>query len=1061
MRYFFKMVTGFPIFLALLLNAQPAHQNTEDLRSRFASGLKLLGDEQYDAAINQLQRLIEEHPDFQPSYRKLVETYIYLEDLDEAHSYFRNLQKRYPQNPYVYYALSRIYFKNKNYELAIKNLKECLSLDPKYPEVYGPFGGLPEVYKATNQLNMAEELFITLTKEQAENPYPYYGLARVNMKQYRWDSAINMLNKSIEIDSTIQYPYHSFSFIYNIKGQYKKSLRSNLKLKEVAIYNNDLEMVSYSLQKIGGIYFLIGNYHKALSFFIEGLKIASEIGTKRREGIALVNIGAVYATIGKLQKALEYFKLSLDILNKVGPLRTEIVSLYNVGLIYKDLKNYYDAKNYFDMALKLSVNRNYKIEQSRVLMGIAEIYFDQNNYQKALLNYKAALAISRQVSDRNRQGIILCYLGNLQYKIGNYDDANSCFSEALEIARKTKYVFIKWNAHSGLGAILKERGNFKKAIYHFKMAISIFDSVRQNLDLESLTSGFLEDRYEVYPSIIQLLAEQGKTEQAFRFAEKYKAKTLLEVLSKGQFLLSELLPDSIRFKLLEIRKQIEETHSAIADEIIKNRYDTKKVLEFDQKVTNLQIQKAEVINLIKNNFSDYYQLTSKDPLEINEIQIRLLKPGQLLLEFVVGTKQTSIFAINSDTLLYFDVPISREELKKALADMSSVFRYILKSEQQEITEIFNPYMADFSIPPSYKLYKTLFGKLESLALESSGLIIVPDDFLYYLPFETLVTDTLGIRNRYDFSSAQFMIEKVNISYSSSASLFDKELQLDRNPSQGILAFGNPNFSYLNSSGKEPSTFSNDQQILDFSRETNHFPQLPNAEEEVKNIANLFGSSETQVFIGDKCSESIFKKLAKEFRIIHLATHFMVDDHDPLYSKIVLSEPNDENEDGFLQTFEIFDLQLNADLVVLSACNTALGKLSKGEGIIGASRAFLYAGVPSMVVSLWNVDDQATSMIMNNFYEYLGDGLNKSEALRLSKLKYLKNVDFQRKDPFYWAPFILLGDVSPIPLRPGSNFFWKLIMYVGIIIAFIFLLVFLNQKKGKETKSFFAKRIKST
>ena len=208
MRCIFNILIGLQIFTFSLF-AQTSDISNQSLQLRFAKSLKLLGNEQYDLAINELQKLISAHPDFQPPYRKLVETYIYIDNLEKAVLYFQNLQTQNPENPYIYYALSRIDFQKGNNEKAIKNLKKCISLDPRYPETYGPFGGLPEIYKAVGQLDSGEKFFSKLIKEQPENPHAYYGMARVYMKQYHWDSAISMLNKSTQIDSMAEYPYHS------------------------------------------------------------------------------------------------------------------------------------------------------------------------------------------------------------------------------------------------------------------------------------------------------------------------------------------------------------------------------------------------------------------------------------------------------------------------------------------------------------------------------------------------------------------------------------------------------------------------------------------------------------------------------------------------------------------------------------------------------------------------------------------------------------------------------------------------------------------------------------
>jgi CHAT domain-containing protein len=217
----------------------------------------------------------------------------------------------------------------------------------------------------------------------------------------------------------------------------------------------------------------------------------------------------------------------------------------------------------------------------------------------------------------------------------------------------------------------------------------------------------------------------------------------------------------------------------------------------------------------------------------------------------------------------------------------------------------------------------------------------------------------------------------------------------------VLAFGNPAF--------------------DESRDDR--PRLPNAEAEVEAIDAAFAGYDNSILTGEVATDAAFKQEAGRYGVLHFATHFASDDQQPLYSRLLLArDDSGAEDDGVLQTYEVFDATLNAELAVLSACNTGLGLLRKGEGLVGISRAFLYAGVPSLVVSLWSVDDEATSQIMGLFYRHLRSGVSKKQALRLAKLDYLRAAEDDELDPFYWAPFILSGDWQPLnfpaPRKPG-------------------------------------------
>ena len=197
----------------------------------------------------------------------------------------------------------------------------------------------------------------------------------------------------------------------------------------------------------------------------------------------------------------------------------------------------------------------------------------------------------------------------------------------------------------------------------------------------------------------------------------------------------------------------------------------------------------------------------------------------------------------------------------------------------------------------------------------------------------------------------------------------------------------------------------------------------------------------KLYLGKDAKESSFKKDAPKARVIHLATHAIVDDRMPMYSKLIFSQIGDDDEDGFLQAYEIYNMRLTADLVVLSACETGIGKLSRGEGLASLARAFFHAGVPSLVASLWAVDDYATTQIMENFYRELKNGLTKDKALRQAKIKYLHTAQGEKRHPYFWAGHVLMGDASAIPSY-STKFSFK---WIALIIV-LFVLLVLSYRK---------------
>jgi tetratricopeptide (TPR) repeat protein len=391
-------------------------------------------------------------------------------------------------------------------------------------------------------------------------------------------------------------------------------------------------------------------------------------------------------------------------------------------------------------------------------------------------------------------GYTLVRLGGLFFKQQKYDVAHKYYEDALNLGRKSKDKQIIWEALAGLGAADEKLGDVSEAIQNYQNAIKIYDEIRQSLNVEMLALGFLDDKYQVYPSLINLLAESNQTEKAFYFAELYKSKNLLQVISKGQVLLSELLPDSVKFELAALRDKIAGLREAYATELEKpkSEQDNKKIVELDHQITDLELKKGGLIQTIREQYPEYYQLTSAEPLAVVEIQQHLLSPKQLLLEYIVGNDKILLFTISKDTITYSTIPVAYDSLKQAVQQVSALFRN--EKEQDEQLQIFTADLADFSVPPAYRLAQMLLSPVKERLSDVEELIIVPDDLLNYVPFEALVLDTTSVTSRYDFANAEFLIEKIPVSYASSASILGFYAQHRHSGhTKTLLAFGNPLF----------------------------------------------------------------------------------------------------------------------------------------------------------------------------------------------------------------------------------------------------------------------------
>jgi len=1023
------------ILVFSLFHSNIFSQNSDPIMNDYFNILKIKGEERYDEAIIKFKQMIKKHPEFNKSYKSLAETYIFLNDLEKGYQYFEQVINENPGNPYAYYGLARLEFQNNELDAALDNLQKCIEIDPNYIDAYSPYGGFTQVYQAKGELDSAIQFFNKLLDSNSENPCVHYALGRTYQKKYNWEKAVKYLQKTVELDSNFALAYHSNISIHQANGNYKDALESSRRLLEISTKQNNWQMQAYALSRFGSVYYFYGDYINALFYYNKAYKLAKNIGEKSREGIVLNNIAIVYAMLGYQHKALDFFKSSLELVRKTGARLMEVGTLYNIGNVYKEINKFEEGIQYYQQSLDLAREREYKYEESLALCGIAETYELQKKFSSSLNNFHKALKIAREIDDIAQEGYVLRALGSLNHKIGEYYSAIQFHQKALEIGKQTNYLQIIWEAHAGLGTAYKKLGEWEKAVQHYSNAIALYDSVRNDLDIESLATNFLEDKYEAFPSIIQLYAKQGNYSDAFFYTEKYKAKILLDILSEGQLHIEELIPDSLRDQFGEIRYEIETTHNKLTKELNKSEKDQQKILQLDQIITDLELRKSNFKDNLSKKYSSYYQLTSADHISLKDIQQRILKSQQALIEYILGPEKSSVFVVLKDSLYYHEIPFSREQIEQSIQNLSPIFAKSGIDEEKFTSTFLNAQLTDFSIAPAFTLYQMLLNPIEKYIQDVTELIIVPDDILFYIPFEMLVSDTSNIETRYDFQHAKFLIEKYMISYSNSASLLNPDLLMQRNPQKDFLGIGNPDF------GKFPKDTSS---VL-----SNEYAQLPNSEKEVESIAKLVKGKQNKTYTKKQAEETRIKKEAKDFRILHFATHFVANDQQSIYSKLVLSKDEKNLNDGFLYTYEVFNLPLNAELAVLSACNTALGKLSKGEGFIGISRAFLYAGVPSLVLSLWSVEDESTSEIMTNFYSNLNDRMNKNQALRMAKLDFInQNRENEQCDPFYWAPFILVGNTNPIEFGEAESSISKYILLIFLLFVFVLGLFFLRRRFHK-------------
>jgi len=844
------------------------------------------------------------------------------------------------------------------------------------------------------------------------------------------EQALSYYHRALELDRAIKNEreegnvLNSIGNIYmDFYANYEKSRKYFEQALKIKTEYKENYHVCYILGNIGISYKNQGDYAKGLEYFFNALKIAKEIGNVKGMANQISEIAASYVDIGMYSESIPYFQQALDTLRRIGVKKGEVETLMNLGETYKGLREYRKASDYYHIALDIAKKLDLQSEEAYILGNMADIEVTLKNYQQALELYTQSIEISRQINKKRQEGTIQTKLGKFFSQKKEYDKALNNYREGLRIASEIKSPEGIWKAQCGIGNVLDSLNRREEAFNAYKQAIETIETMRAKLKAKSYKESFMEQKLQVYEAIINLLLKMGKDKEAHQYLERSKARSFLDILSTSRINITE----GISPERLERKNQLERELNTVQQELLneysksENEQNEKQIASLEDMLKKARQQYNELLQEIELNHPRYAPLTGvTEPLTLKQIQQKVIQPGTFLIEYLVGEDHSIVWVIGKNSFVHEKLDLKRKDLEKRVTDLLQPFRDVKEGKIKNLGNV------GFDLKLSQQLYEQIFLPIEKHLQKDNHLIIVPDGILHYLPFEALVTeiekkefDRNVIFSRYE--NAHYLVEKYAISYSPSASVLDPKLfdSNKKSKKEGrLIAFGNPDFGRARETIKlvkdeKEEALSNYYALVSRSSRGGIFDQLPKAEEEVRAIAEILIPS--QLYVGKDAKEENFKEKSGDFANIHLATHCIVEENQPMYSRIVFAQDDDSIEDGFLHTYEVFNLKLNSDLVTLGACETGLGKLSRGEGLIGLTRAFMYAGAPSVVVSLWSVDE-STAELMTYFYQNLKDGMMKAEALRQAKLKMLSSrgkftteKEFSFAQPYLWAPFVLVGE----------------------------------------------------
>jgi tetratricopeptide (TPR) repeat protein len=927
------------------------------------------------------------------------------------------------------------------YQRSLAILKQALG--EQHPEVASSYNNIGLVYDNQGQYAQALEYFqrsLAMRKQALGEQHP-----------------------------EVARSYNNIGLVYDNQGQYAQAMeyfQRSLTIKKQALGEQHPD-VARSYHNIGVVYFRQGQYAQAMEYFQRSLAIRKQALGEQHPIVAdsYMNIGNVYKNQGQYVQALEYHQRSLAIRKQVfGEQHPQVAGSYmNIGLVYDNQGQYAQALEYFQRSL--AIRKQALGEQHPEVAGsynsIGNVYVYQGQNAQALEYYQRSLAIRKQALGEQHPDVAKSYnnIGNVYTNQGQYAQALEYYQQSLQAYlsnfQSKRYASLLANSPdvlkyplTNLPRTLRHRnvpGDDTLALATVRFADRFIDSLRRAYTYENDKLELGGQANKLYQIAIDVVNWNKHDEEAFYYSEKNKAAVLTQSLNEATALKLGGIPDSLIEQDKELRTLVAfYTKASIDEELNCPKCDSTKLTNLKNSLFTYQQQHTALKARLEAEFPQYFSLKYMDTkISVKEVQQGFLteNPNSAILEYLLGDTVLYAFCITKDKYA-----IHRQKLDSTRFQKTNALQLEVKKLGRALADI-NLYLDPTTVvsQPAGTLYDYLIKPFEQ-QIKGKDLIIIPDAELNKIPFELLIKPGQALKNVQKWQELPYLIKQHNISYHYSAHLLLDDWQKNKTQpvkSSGFVAFA-PVFddsatgkivSNENVVEKSYLTYVSREDTVSraFTKDGKFISPLPGTEREVKAIYELFNQKNqpAKYYLNDQANEATVKSLnLKPYKYLHFATHGLTDEDRPTNSCLILAQnqlpklpspsgeglgvgnpsPNGEgsltpNSDNLLTSSEMYGLELDAELVVLSACQTGKGTLKAGEGIIGLTRGLLYAGARNLMVSQWNVNDASTAELMTKFYSKILAGQSNRQALREAKLELL-NSKFAC--PHYWSAFVLVG-----------------------------------------------------
>jgi CHAT domain-containing protein/tetratricopeptide (TPR) repeat protein len=769
---------------------------------------------------------------------------------------------------------------------------------------------------------------------------------------------------------------------------FKQSLAIN-----VALGNRKGESVSCNM--MGAVYEMVGEMQTSLDYYNRALTLNRNDGDKRGQAVVLNNIGFTYSRLGESKLSLDHFQQALALMRAVGDKWEEAAALDNIGKAWFTLGDQPKSLDHFTQALALRQRLGNRRGAAITLHNLGRLAEAQGDRPKAFDYYQQSLVLHRAVSDRREESYTLHNLGRLYEAGGEKDKALDHLTHAEIIAKELGDRIGETTILYSLALLERNRSNLAGARVILERAIGLAEGVRTTLSSQALRTTYFASVEQIYRLYTEVLMKLGARELAFEAAERRRARTLLELLAEARGGIRRGVDAALLDKERDIQQRLNSKEQRRV-QLLQGKNNAVRLAETDSEIRAIAAEYEDARARIRAKSPRFASFMEPEPIPLAEIRKQILDPQTLLVEYSLGDEESYAWLISSAGINTYTLP-KRAEIEAQAKKVHEWLASSTRTAQPEALAV---------------LAKMVLGPMAK-DLGRHRLLIVADGTLELIPFAALPdpaapTQPLAVNH-----------ELVSLPSASTLAVLRREGTGRAAPSKTVAILADPVFSeddsrVLRAQAAAQVALAKPLQraLADSGMDMTRIPRLPGTRREAAAIRALLPASGFREALDFEASrEAIAGPDVADAGIVHVATHGLLNTVHPELSGLVLSLVDREGKprDGFLRLHEIYNLELKANLVVLSACQTGLGKEVRGEGLVGLTRGFMYAGTPRVMASLWKVDDRATSELMKLFYqEMLGAGhRTPAAALHAAQVTMWKSKIWN--DPYYWAAFSLQGD----------------------------------------------------